>query len=96
MMHWLKKLLIAPIKAYQYLLSPWLGSSCRFTPSCSNYAIEAIEARGPFTGLLLAFKRISRCHPWCQGGLDPVPESTTHHPVLKHPDSACQHRNRSD
>jgi putative membrane protein insertion efficiency factor len=96
MMPWLKKILIAPIKAYQFLLSPWLGHSCRFTPSCSNYAIEAIEVRGPFTGLFLASKRISRCHPWCKGGLDPVPTSTAHQPVPKHTDSACQHRNRSD
>lgn len=95
-MGWLKKSLIAPIKAYQYLLSPWLGHSCRFTPSCSNYAIEAIEVRGAFTGLFLAFKRISRCHPWCQGGLDPVPPLTAPHPDFKHTDSASQHRNRSD
>ncbi len=96
MMHWLKKILITPIKVYQFLLSPWLVHSCRFTPNCSNYAIEAIEVRGPFTGLFLALKRISRCHPWCQGGLDPVPKSTAHHPDLKQTDSACQHRNRSD
>jgi putative membrane protein insertion efficiency factor len=96
MTRWLKKLLIAPIKAYQFLLSPWLGHSCRFIPSCSNYAIEAIEVRGPFTGLFLVFKRISRCHPWCQGGHDPVPRVTSPHPVLKHSDSACQQRNRSD
>ena len=75
----LKAILIAPIRAYQYLLSPWLGHWCRFTPTCSNYAIEAIQIRGPFLGLLLAFRRVSRCHPWCQGGHDPVPQR-------KHPD----------
>jgi hypothetical protein len=73
-MTWLKTLLVAPIRAYQYLLSPWLGHGCRFTPTCSNYAIEAIQLRGPFTGVLLAIRRISRCHPWCQGGHDPVPQ----------------------
>jgi uncharacterized protein len=95
-MRWLKSLLIAPIKAYQYLLSPWLGHWCRFTPSCSNYAIEAIEVRGPFVGLFLALKRISRCHPWCQGGYDPVLKTPSRHAQLKNADSACQHRNHSD
>lgn len=75
----LKAILIAPIKAYQFLLSPWLGHWCRFTPTCSNYAIEAIQVRGPFLGFLLAVRRVSRCHPWCQGGHDPVPQR-------KHPD----------
>jgi len=74
MINWLKFVLVAPIRAYQYLLSPWLGYGCRFTPTCSNYAIEAISERGPFVGLLLATRRISRCHPWCQGGHDPVPQ----------------------
>ena len=73
MISWLKIVLIAPIRAYQYVLSPWLGHWCRFTPSCSNYAIEAIKVRGPLVGLWLAIRRISRCHPWCQGGHDPVP-----------------------
>lgn len=78
MKNFFKKILIAPIKAYQFFLSPWLGHWCRFTPSCSNYAIQAIQLRGPFTGLLLAIRRVSRCHPWCEGGHDPVPESSRH------------------
>ena len=69
----IRTLLIAPIRAYRYLLSPWLGSACRFTPTCSAYAIEAIETWGPGRGCWLALSRISRCHPWCQGGHDPVP-----------------------
>lgn len=76
MINLIKNILIAPIKAYQFFLSPWLGHWCRFTPSCSNYAIQAIQLRGPFTGLLLAIRRVSRCHPWCEGGHDPVPESS--------------------
>jgi putative membrane protein insertion efficiency factor len=71
----IKALLIAPIRFYRYFLSPWLGRSCRFTPSCSLYAIEAIEIHGPIRGLWLAAKRIVRCQPWCAGGYDPVPGS---------------------
>ena len=66
--------LIVPIKLYQILLSPLIGPSCRFTPTCSNYAIEAINKHGPFKGLWLAIKRISKCHPWGGKGFDPVPE----------------------
>ena len=69
----LKALLIYPIRAYKFLLSPWLGNSCRFTPSCSSYAIEAIETWGALKGFKLAVLRLGRCHPWCQGGFDPVP-----------------------
>ena len=69
----MRALLTAPIRAYRYVLSPWLGSSCRFTPTCSAYAIESIESWGPARGSWLALRRISRCHPWCPGGHDPVP-----------------------
>jgi putative membrane protein insertion efficiency factor len=96
MMHLFKVILIAPIKAYQYLLSPWLGHWCRFTPSCSHYAIEAITHRGPVVGLFLAFKRVFRCHPWCQGGHDPVPASRSGKNALTRADSASQHRNHTD
>ncbi|MFL2695522.1 MAG: membrane protein insertion efficiency factor YidD [Gammaproteobacteria bacterium] len=65
--------LIVPIKLYQILLSPLIGPSCRFTPTCSNYAIEAINKHGPFKGFWLAIKRISKCHPWGDSGHDPVP-----------------------
>ncbi|MAL53212.1 MAG: membrane protein insertion efficiency factor YidD [Gammaproteobacteria bacterium] len=69
----LNYLLILPIKLYQILLSPLIGPSCRFTPTCSNYAIEAINRYGPFKGFWLAIKRISKCHPWGDSGHDPVP-----------------------
>jgi putative membrane protein insertion efficiency factor len=69
----MRKLLIALITAYRYMLSPWLGYHCRFYPSCSCYAREAIERHGTITGLRLAAARILRCHPWHDGGYDPVP-----------------------
>ena len=65
--------LIIPIKLYQVLISPLLGSSCRYSPTCSQYSIEAIKKHGPFKGLWLAVKRISNCHPWGGSGHDPVP-----------------------
>lgn len=72
----IKTILIAPIRAYRFLLSPWVGRSCRFTPTCSAYAMEAIETHGALKGLWLTVKRIGRCQPWCSGGHDPVPPAT--------------------
>ena len=66
-------LLIIPIKIYQIIISPLLGPSCRFTPTCSQYAVEAIQKYGPFKGSWLSFKRILKCHPWGESGYDPVP-----------------------
>ncbi|MDX1654920.1 MAG: membrane protein insertion efficiency factor YidD, partial [Candidatus Competibacteraceae bacterium] len=60
----------------QLLLSPWLGNNCRFYPSCSQYAIEAVDLYGPLKGPWLALRRLLRCHPWHRGGVDPVPEVT--------------------
>jgi uncharacterized protein len=65
--------LIRLVKAYRLLLSPWLGSSCRFEPTCSRYAIEALEVHGAAKGSYLTAGRLLRCHPWCAGGFDPVP-----------------------
>ncbi len=64
---------IIPIKLYQILLSPLLGQSCRYFPTCSQYTIEAIDKYGPIKGIWLGTKRISRCHPWGGSGHDPVP-----------------------
>ena len=64
---------IALIKCYQLLISPWLGPQCRFTPSCSHYAVAALKKYGIFKGSWLAVKRILRCHPWGGKGFDPVP-----------------------
>ncbi len=66
-------ILIIPIKIYQYTLSPFLPNSCRYTPTCSNYAIEALKKHGPIKGLYLAIKRVLSCHPWGGSGYDPVP-----------------------
>ncbi|WP_462220024.1 membrane protein insertion efficiency factor YidD [Ferruginibacter sp.] len=61
------------IKLYQWIISPWLGSKCRYTPTCSHYGIEALKKYGPIKGLWLTVKRIARCHPWGGHGHDPVP-----------------------
>lgn len=66
-------LLILPVRFYQLCLSPMLPKSCRFEPTCSAYAIEALRRHGPVKGLWLALKRIARCHPWGGSGYDPVP-----------------------
>jgi putative membrane protein insertion efficiency factor len=73
MKKFLSLIFIIPIKIYQILISPLLGPSCRFTPTCSQYTIEAIQKYGPFKGGWLGFKRILRCHPWGGCGHDPVP-----------------------
>ncbi len=71
----MRRVLIGCVKAYRLLLSPWLGQSCRFEPTCSAYAIEALERHGAAVGSYLTLHRIARCQPWCQGGHDPVPPS---------------------
>ena len=65
--------LIALVKGYRLFLSPWLGSSCRFTPTCSAYSLDALEKHGALAGSYLTISRLARCHPWCDGGHDPVP-----------------------
>ncbi|MEI8054705.1 MAG: membrane protein insertion efficiency factor YidD [bacterium] len=72
-----KKIIIIAIKAYRNLISPFLGNSCRFYPSCSLYAQIAVERYGVCYGLWLSFKRLLKCHPWHQDGYDPVPEINT-------------------
>lgn len=68
----LSRLLIAPIRFYQRAISPLFPPVCRFTPTCSQYAVEAIQKHGPLKGLYLAIRRILRCHPWGGSGYDPV------------------------
>lgn len=69
----MRKLVILPIRIYRYAISPMMASHCRFYPSCSAYAIEAIELHGSLRGSWLAARRLARCHPWHPGGVDPVP-----------------------
>lgn len=64
---------IALIKLYQWIISPWLRPNCRYTPTCSQYGLDAFKKHGPVKGLWLTIKRISRCHPWGGHGFDPVP-----------------------
>ncbi|NNG25724.1 membrane protein insertion efficiency factor YidD [Telluria aromaticivorans] len=69
----MKALLVCLLRGYQLLLSPMLGQKCRFYPTCSNYAIEALRVHGAARGSLLAARRVCRCHPWHEGGVDLVP-----------------------
>jgi len=69
-----QRLLMGVVKGYRLLLSPWLGSSCRFEPTCSVYALKALEQHGAAMGSYLTVHRLVRCSPWCQGGHDPVPQ----------------------
>lgn len=69
----IRRALITLVRGYKLLLSPWLGSGCRFEPTCSSYAIEALERHGAGMGSYLTLRRLSRCHPWCDGGHDAVP-----------------------
>jgi hypothetical protein len=66
------------VRAYQWTIRPLIGPNCRFHPSCSDYAIEALQTHGAFRGSVLSTRRILRCNPWHPGGLDPVPPCTCH------------------
>ena len=70
----MRTVLLTLIRFYRLLFSPWVGQHCRFYPSCSQYALEAIEYHGAGKGSWLTVKRLLRCHPWHQGGVDPVPD----------------------
>jgi uncharacterized protein len=69
----MRRFLIALVRGYRLILSPSLGSSCRFEPTCSVYSLQALEQHGAAMGSYLTLARIGRCHPWCAGGSDPVP-----------------------
>jgi putative membrane protein insertion efficiency factor len=72
-MNALSRVLLLALRAYQFLLSPWIGGSCRYWPSCSEYSAEAIRRFGALRGIWLTAARLGRCHPYAQGGVDPVP-----------------------
>jgi len=71
----LRTMLMAMVRGYRLAFSPWLGSSCRFEPTCSRYSLDALELHGALAGSYLTVARLARCHPWCDGGADPVPHS---------------------
>ncbi|MDQ6640544.1 MAG: membrane protein insertion efficiency factor YidD [Pseudomonadota bacterium] len=68
--------MIGAVRGYRFFLSPWLGSACRFEPTCSAYALDALVRHGAVAGTALAIGRLGRCHPWCAGGFDPVPATS--------------------
>ena len=69
-----QRLLMLLVRGYRLLLKPWLGNACRFEPTCSQYALDALQRYGAAGGSALAAARLLRCHPWCDGGCDPVPD----------------------
>lgn len=73
----MKHILILFVRGYQVMISPYFPSSCRYSPTCSHYAIDALRTHGSIKGSWLAMKRILRCHPWAEGGHDPVPPKQT-------------------
>lgn len=83
------RLLAAFVHAYRFVLSPWVGRSCRFQPTCSAYAVEALQKHGAVRGAALAAARVCRCHPWGGSGIDNVPEpGRPHRPLATAPEGA--------
>lgn len=79
-MSWPSRLALVLVRAYQLMLGPFTGGACRFEPSCSVFAMQAIETHGALRGLRLAIGRLARCHPLAASGFDPVPPPPGHHP----------------
>lgn len=79
-----QRLLIGVVKGYRFFLSPWLGSACRFEPTCSVYSLQALTEHGAARGSYLTLRRLARCHPWCDGGIDPVPPAQVTHARSSH------------
>lgn len=75
---WPARVLIGLVRGYRFFLSPWLGSACRFEPTCSVYALQALQQGGAAYGSYLTLRRLLRCHPLCAGGHDPVPQRCSH------------------
>lgn len=82
----MRKLLLLPIRFYQYAISPMMPGHCRYYPTCSQYAAEAITHHGAVKGSFLSIKRLLRCHPWGESGYDPVPGTDVHR---DHPSGCC-------
>jgi len=92
---WPRLGLVGLVKGYRLLLSPWLGNGCRFEPSCSAYAIGALERHGALGGTYLTLARLVRCHPWCEGGHDPVPDAPRGALFTGLLSPSCEKKNRS-
>ena len=69
------RLLMLLVRGYRFFLKPWLGNACRFEPTCSAYSLQALDRHGDAAGTYLTVRRLLRCHPWCDGGCDPVPDT---------------------
>jgi uncharacterized protein len=82
---WPREALILVVRGYRLLLKPWLGNACRFEPSCSAYTLAALQRHGALRGSVLGTGRLLRCHPWCEGGHDPVPTHFAGSPRPAHP-----------
>ena len=91
-----KRLLIKMVRGYQLLISPFLGNNCRYMPTCSAYTLEAMEKWGPWRGLWMGIKRVGRCHPFHEGGYDPVPEPPGHSPPDPVPEAKPSKKPSSD
>ncbi len=87
----MRRLLVIPIRIYQYAISPMMASHCRHYPTCSAYAITAIEHHGALRGLFLTVRRLLRCHPWSPGGYDPVPGTCCHRNACSSSQQAAAH-----
>lgn len=85
-----RRLLQLPVHGYRLFFKAWLGNACRFEPTCSAYALLALERHGAWRGSLLAGHRLLRCHPWCDGGHNPVPLESQHLPTPLLPDLAAR------
>lgn len=88
-----QRALILLVRGYRLFLSPWLGSSCRFEPTCSAYSMQALEKHGAAVGTYMTFHRLARCHPLCRGGHDPVPDQSPRlfSRLFARPDAAGAH-----
>lgn len=86
------RIIALPVRAYRLILSPWLGHGCRFQPTCSAYALEALDRHGALRGTWLMLRRLGRCHPWGGDGYDPVPGADPAHDGCSHGHTQTGHR----
>ena len=92
MRNFLNKIFILPVRVYQWIISPLFPGSCRHEPTCSNYAVEAIEEWGPLKGMYLGIRRLSKCHPWGTWGPDPIPKKNAKEPNKENVNQECSNQ----